>query len=376
MTVAGKQRDRKEPSEWEKLIGAKSPGWGGHQSDDDLEDDLLPRVTQKDETKKGHPYEVVYKRIAIRASPDASGKILGNAVAGEELQLYEWDRSGVYRETYINLNGIGERVKAWVMVRHLELGTLLKPKLPMDAISAALVMEANRSPNQPVEVLVETSVVDADTVEAKTQDNCKNCGFEVAIGAKFCPNCGAKMPDAAPPSADPKAPVQGVRWPLPPLSGAAISAAIKELKQKQSLMARRVTKQPKSEWEQLMEGSEERQYRREDSDEEADELPEYDAMGGVPFKDADIAELERLSMRGGVRFEVAARQGIVVRHMPTHRGYDVSTVDYGQVLDTFGKDKSENWRRVFCQCKVSRKIVEAWVNMYNVHNEPVLQALA
>ena len=69
-------------------------------------------------------YEVMSERVAFRSGPSLGAKALGQLRKGEEVELFGWDESGLWREC------VDHRLarSGFVLLDHPELGPLLRPK--------------------------------------------------------------------------------------------------------------------------------------------------------------------------------------------------------------------------------------------------------
>eukprot|EP00933_Yihiella_yeosuensis_P008537 TRINITY_DN114035_c0_g1_i1.p1 TRINITY_DN114035_c0_g1~~TRINITY_DN114035_c0_g1_i1.p1 ORF type:complete len:310 (+),score=68.81 TRINITY_DN114035_c0_g1_i1:56-931(+) len=92
------------------------------------DNEAIQYVSREDaERKDGIEFEVVHKRVAIRKRPDPKGHVLGALEKGEHVTLFDIDSSKTWRKLHFRLPGGKQRlVEAWVMLRHEELGTLLR----------------------------------------------------------------------------------------------------------------------------------------------------------------------------------------------------------------------------------------------------------
>ncbi|OLP93484.1 hypothetical protein AK812_SmicGene24605 [Symbiodinium microadriaticum] len=69
-------------------------------------------------------YEVMSERVAFRSGPSFGAKALGQLRKGEEVELFGWDESGLWREC------VDHRLarSGFVLLDHPEFGPLLRPK--------------------------------------------------------------------------------------------------------------------------------------------------------------------------------------------------------------------------------------------------------
>lgn len=191
-------------SEWESLMNCKNGVPIKSErilSLDEEEEELeasCSRVQSHDLSRRDwQEYEVVYSRIAIRAQPSTTGPIIGNAVKGDVLRLFNYDSSQKWRVMHFRLRGgLGDTVHAWVLLKHPQLGTLLHP----------LAKEA--SPAKPAEQEEADSLTSSQQIEESDKQGlmadpsppcaqdckyCTDCGQKLSLAAKFCSSCGAQQ---------------------------------------------------------------------------------------------------------------------------------------------------------------------------------------
>eukprot|EP00931_Biecheleriopsis_adriatica_P123431 TRINITY_DN98478_c0_g1_i1.p1 TRINITY_DN98478_c0_g1~~TRINITY_DN98478_c0_g1_i1.p1 ORF type:complete len:302 (+),score=60.67 TRINITY_DN98478_c0_g1_i1:33-938(+) len=108
------------------------------------EDNPLVYVSAREQARQDDvEYEVVHKRIAIRKRPAINAHVLGACEKGEKLCLFEADETGIWRKLHFRLRGgFGSLVEAWVMLRHEQLGALLRRT---DGLEEALTPPAVRA---------------------------------------------------------------------------------------------------------------------------------------------------------------------------------------------------------------------------------------
>lgn len=68
--------------------------------------------------------------------------------------------------------------------------------LPKSRIIEDLIEGSARKVVNSVKPIVEVEeAVEVPIVEELHPGKCSNCGFEIALGTPYCPNCGVKLPD-------------------------------------------------------------------------------------------------------------------------------------------------------------------------------------
>merc|ERR1712023_100630 len=71
-------------------------------------------------------YTVAYKRVAVRQTPSLEGKVLDMVEKGQQLRTYDWDETNRWRKVHFKLPITAVMVAGWVLVKHDQLGVLLR----------------------------------------------------------------------------------------------------------------------------------------------------------------------------------------------------------------------------------------------------------
>mmetsp|Transcript_5655 Transcript_5655/g.21398 ORF Transcript_5655/g.21398 Transcript_5655/m.21398 type:complete len:390 (+) Transcript_5655:62-1231(+) len=284
------------------------------------EEDALVYVTAAEASRDdGEECQVVYKRVAIRKNPSLEARVLGAACEGEVMFLLEWDETRTWRRLHYRLRGgWGGLVHAWVLMKHSQLGTLVRA--PGEAVV--------RGPQQ-------------------AQLPVCPCGSTFAAEAMFCSKCGSKRL------------VPGVTEPPEP----EFTSDRSRLKWSGREQPRGLKPRPKQGGPVAADGNlvlmsalELSYLAMEDGDEEDMSLG---TDGCVPVSSK---EMRVLVAEGGEQYEVVYKPFIAVRSQPSIDGKISGTAMYKQRLDTFGWDDSKEWRRVLAKVSGSNsRLVEAWV---------------
>lgn len=322
--------------------------------------------------KDAREYEVVHTRIAIRKRPSVESRVLGTAEKGEILNLYDWDKSHVWRKLHYRLRGgWGSLVEAWVMVRHQQLGSLLKPVgdlLPEDtpAEPAAPAAVASTAPSEPLRV------------------NSEGAGATPA-GPAVRPRPAAPGPAGQAPSTHSDAAASAAT------AAAAVGRSLRLLNNtevlriaeevKVILASRQTTASLKLGSRRMLSELDILKGRKEESDGEDDE---QDLTLPLTTPSAEVLlppkELLHAVETDGERYEVVRRPFTAIRSQPSTNGQIVGTGEFGQVVDTFGWDETQTWRKVFCQSghadELGGSLVAAWMLVTHPELGPLLRPVA
>mmetsp|Transcript_58547 Transcript_58547/g.136179 ORF Transcript_58547/g.136179 Transcript_58547/m.136179 type:complete len:114 (+) Transcript_58547:2-343(+) len=82
-------------------------------------------------------YRVVYKSVAVRRDPAIKAELLRSKRLGEEVEMYEWDKTRTWRRVRVEVpkgddaeDADLEEVDGWMLIRSDKVGLLLQEILP------------------------------------------------------------------------------------------------------------------------------------------------------------------------------------------------------------------------------------------------------
>jgi len=319
ITPDGSRRRRKQFTEWEKLLGNTA------DSESDVDDDIVDDPCDPYEYvccehgTEPETYKVTCERIAVRKTPSLDGKVLGILTRGATLETLGWDAAKIWRKIHYSVGYPPVTVVAWVLVRHSDLGFLIRPLYDGDDCVDEQFRRLVEQECQPTEDHV-VHVVPDRPVQLKSADA-----------------------------------------PLLLLSRARLEVVACEL------LAQPMSKRSSQldDWEQLM-NSVGKLHCESGDESDADSIVSA-------IHDSPSRALALLSDALTLEVVIKPRASIYTRANKTVESKVIGKLDFGCRFDVFEWDESDNWAKLFCQVKPSGKLVEGWVQMNHEDGFEILQ---